>query len=107
VDVVIEIELAGAGQLHDGSPGEQFRDRAGPEQCLIRYDGNVFFNIRIAVAFRKQDRAVLDDYEYSTGNGSPLDCVRQDSVCKRCEVARLQSVWWLRRARRCRLRGRW
>ena len=68
VDVVIEIELAGFDLLHHRRPGEQLRDRSGPEQRLLGGNGNALFDVGESVGAREQQRVVLDDRDRRAGD---------------------------------------
>src|SRR5204862_3098066 len=61
VDVFVEIELALLGELHDGRPREELRDRTRTEESGVRGDGSAFLHVRESVAFGKNNFAVLDD----------------------------------------------
>jgi hypothetical protein len=68
VDVGVQVDLAGLDLLHHRGPGEQLRDRAGPEQGLVGIDRRMLVAVGVAEAARRQDLAVLDHGDHRAGN---------------------------------------
>ena len=94
-------------QLHDRSPGEQLRDRARAEQRLVRVDGQLLLDVRVAEAFLQQDLAVLHDHDDAAGDVAAREGVGQEAVEPGFEVfareLRCSRRWYLRG---CLRRGR-
>ncbi len=80
VDVGVEVDLALFDQLHDRGPGEQLRDRARTEQRLVRVDGQLLLDVRVAEALLQQDLAVLDDHDDAAGDVAARERVGQEAV---------------------------
>ena len=98
VYVLVEIELALFGELHDGCPREEFRDRTGTEESSVRRNGSAFLHVGESVALRKNNFAVLDDSDGCARDVFAVQLRRHHAVKKRFQVGARQ---FGRRRRSC------
>ncbi len=92
VHVAIEIDLSRLDELHDGSPGEELRNRTGAKQRLVRNDRLAARHVGIAIALREQDFAVLDDDENAAGDVSARQRIGHQAVEEHVSVFGRQIV---------------
>ena len=92
VDIGIEVQLALLDQLHDGNPGEQLRHGTRPEQCLVRIDRLLLFDVREAIALCQDQLAIPCDRHGARRAAVAFHQRHDDTVDQRFERSRVIQV---------------
>ncbi len=91
VDVLVEVELALADELHHGRPGEQLADRARPENG-VRLDRRLGGEVRIAIALHQDRLAVLHHGHDRTRDVAPAQGVGHEAIEPGFDVGLVQDM---------------
>ena len=84
----VEIDLARLDELHDRGPGDELRDRPGPEQRQLRIDRRALGDVGIAVAALREHLPVLDDRDRGAGDVAGVQRVGKITVEPGIDVLR-------------------
>src|SRR5579875_3300573 len=68
VDVAIEVDFALLDELHDSSPSEELRDRAGTDQGAVGTHWCSLLYVGEAIALLEEDLAILDHDDDGPGD---------------------------------------
>ncbi len=91
VDVLVEVELALADQLHHRRPGEQLADRAGPEDG-VGGDRRLLRHVRIAIALHQDRLAVLDHRHHRARDVAAAQSIGHEAVEPGLHIGLVQHV---------------